>query len=509
MQTPINIRAAHGFVTPIVLVTLIGIALAKSHVYRVYGGYVDRVDHTQFATGVERLVITDVSVLSPDGESMLNKRTVVIDNGEILSISRDEMAPEGARVIDGHGRFLAPGLIDSHVHLRKQPNDLLLYVANGITHVRDLAGSKGDLSLREEAENGRISPRIYVASPLLFSAGPIRGWANSFIGPRKNVHSAKRAPKVVQSLVDQGYDALKTYANIDMESYRAVNAAAAKLGIPTVGHLPFDATLDELPITQQREIAHIEEIIKPLQKEYAALGRSDYAENFPNFVSERADEIIDDLLANDITVNSTLWLSEVIGEQAFGLEDALRRLPLEYANPAMVEGSPYVKTVGWLPGHNEFEQPADTSPEKRERIERNWAARAEAHRVLFRKMVERKVRIIAGTDATSHLTIAGFSLHDELESLTRNGMTPAQAIRAATRTPSHVMKTNAGTIEVGRRADLVLLSANPLEDIHNTTTIDAVVLGGRWLDRARLDAILTAVKTAHAASRNFDLSDYR
>lgn len=504
-----NTRLARWFVTPIVLVTLLGLALVKSHVYRVYGGYVDRVDHTQFATETELIAITNVSVLAPDGESMLANRTVVVDDGEILSISQDMTAPEGARVVDGRARFLIPGLIDSHVHLRKQPNDLLLYVANGVTYVRDLAGSPGDLALREEVENGRIAPRIYVASPLLFSAGPVKGWANSFIGPRQNVGNAKRAPRVVQSLADQGYDALKTYANIDMDSYRAINAAAARLGLHTVGHLPFDATLDELAVTQQRELAHIEEIIKPLQKEYAALGRDDYAEKFPSFVSARADEIIDDLLAKDITVNSTLWLSEVIGDQAFRLEESLRTLPLEYANPAMVEGSPYVKTVGWLPGHNEFEQPADTSAEMRERIEANWAARAEAHRVLFKRMVERNVRIIAGTDATSHLTIAGFSLHAELESLARNGMTTAQALRAATQTPAALMDTDAGIIEVGRRADLVLLSENPLEDINHTTAIDAVVLGGRWLDRERLDAMLEAVKSAHASSRKFDIEAYQ
>lgn len=446
-----NRRAMRGAVTPIALVALLGLALVKSHVYRVYGGYVERVDPAQFATDVERVAITGVNVLSADGESMLPEQTVVLDEGRILSIAGGAEAPAGVRVIDGRGKYLIPGLVDSHVHLRKQPNDLLLYIANGVTQVRDLAGSKGDLA-------------------------------------------------------DQGYDALKTYANIDMGSYRAINAEAAKRGIHTVGHLPFDMTLAELGETQQRELAHIEELIKPLQGEYAALGRDDYADNFPRFVAGRADAIIDDLLANDIVVNTTLWLSEVVGEQAFRLRDALRKLPLEYANPAMVEGSPYVDSVGWLPGRNQFEQPADTDTEARQRIERNWAARAEAHRVLFRRMVERGVRIIAGTDATSHLVIAGFSLHDELESLARNGMTPAQALRAATRTPTQLMRDDAGVIAEGRRADLLLLRENPLEDIRHAMAIEAVVLGGRWLDRERLNAMLDAVKEAHASSRKFDLN---
>ncbi len=500
-------QANRGVITPIVIASLLALSLVKIHIHRIYGGLVERVDHTQFQAETQLIAIKDVSVLSPNGEEMLEGRTVVIDEGKILEISDGE-APAGARIINGEGKFLIPGLIDSHVHLRRQPNDLLLYIANGVTQVRDLAGSKEDIALRREIENGRIGPKIYVASPLLFTASKIEGWGNQLIGPRLNVGNAKRAEKVVAGLVDDGYDALKTYANMDVDTYRAVNKAAAEIGIHTVGHLPFDLTLDELAITQQQELAHIEEIIKPLQGEYAALGVDNYNEEFPEFVSRRADAIIDDLLANDITVNSTLWLSEVIGEQAFDLESWLTKLPLEYANPAMVEGSPYVK-VGWLPGRNQFEQPRDTPAAEREDIEGAWLARAEAHRVLYKKMVERGVRIIAGTDATTHLMIAGFSLHEELESLTRNGMTPAQAIRAATATPAKLMKRNSGVIDAGRPADLVLLSANPLEDINNTRNIDAVFQNGRLMDRVLLDQMLEAVKDAHASSRKFDLRVYQ
>lgn len=509
MQAATLNRLGRRALVLLLVLALLALALVKSHVHRIFGGYVERVDPGAFRVERARIAITGVGVLSPDGENMLEDRTVVIEGGRIVSVEEGSRPIDAARLVDGRGKFLIPGLVDAHVHLRKQPNDLLLYVANGVTHVRHFSGTEADLEMRREIENGRIGPRLYVTSPLLFTAGPVSGWFAEFTEPRFNVRRAADAEAVVRTMAAAGYDALKTYADIDLDVYGAINRAAAEIGMHTVGHLPAGLRLEELAVTEQREIAHIEELVKPLQIEYRASGGRDYGNEFPEFVAGRADAIIDDLLANDITVNSTLWLMEAVGQQAFDLKAALRALPLEYANPAMVEGSPYVPAVGWLPGRNQFESPSDSSPETRARIERSWEARAEAHRVLHRRMVERGVRIVAGTDATSHLVIAGFSLHDELESLVRNGMTPAQALRAATATPAALMGSDAGAIKPGRRADLVLLSGNPLDDIENTTSIEAVVVDGRLLDRKMLDRMLAAVREAHAASRKFDLRAYQ
>ncbi|MEE4278519.1 MAG: amidohydrolase family protein [Halieaceae bacterium] len=199
----------------------------------------------------------------------------------------------------------------------------------------------------------------------------------------------------------------------------------------------------------------------------------------------------------------------MVGDQAFDLVDALRAIELEYANPAMVEGSPHVPEMGWLPETNQFVMPVDTPPAVEARTRAQWAAREDAHFVLCRRMVERGVRISAGTDATSHLVIPGFSLHDELQSLTRCGMSPADALKTATVVPDALMDGDAGFIAPGRRADLLLLSANPLEAIANTRRIEAVVADGRYLDRLMLDRMLEAVRDAHAASRKFDLPAYR
>ena len=124
-------------------------------------------------------------------------------------------------------------------------------------------------------------------------------------------------------------------------------------------------------------------------------------------------------------------------------------------------------------------------------------------------MVAAGVPVLAGTDANGWLSVPGFSLHDELQSLNAAGMTPAQALHAATAAPARAIRSDAGVIEVGRRADLVLLNENPLIDIANTSAINAVILGGRYLNRTRLDAMLRAVETANAASRRSSISQYQ
>ena len=229
---------------------------------------------------------------------------------------------------------------------------------------------------------------------------------------------------------------------------------------------------------------------------------------FPDYVSSRAEQIIHDILENEITINTTLWFSEVVGFQAFDLQTQLSSIELEYANPAMIEGSPYVSAVGWLPGRNAFEVEEPIDQERRVRIEQYWAAYSEAHRVLFRSMVPAGVTFVAGTDATTHLVVPGFSIHDELISLVRNGMTPAESLRSATAIPAKMIGSDAGVIEPGRAADLVLLSENPLDDISNTKSIEAVVVRGRIYERDKLEGMLAGVLSANASSRNRDISAY-
>jgi len=483
-------------------------ALIQAHVHTIYGGRVEIADYRSFEKPSELTAIVNVNVLAPEGDRMLPERTVVLDQGLIVSIEASGAEPSGARVIDGRNQFLIPGLIDGHVHLRRQPNDLLLYVANGITQVRQLSGRPEDLSLKQDIERGRIGPALYVASPSLFSAGRIEGAWTAMTRPALNVRHAGRAEAVIDDLIESGYDAIKTYDNLDLESFQRINVIARERDIYTLGHLPVGFDLNTLADIELAELAHIEELIKKLLDEFTPYYERGGHGGFLRFVEQRTPRIVSDLLEAGTAVNTTLWFMDTLEHQAGDLVGALKQIPLEYANPGMVEGSRYAG-MGWLPGMNRFQLPPDLDPDIRDNTVEFWRTRAEAHKVLLRALAAGNVPITLGTDATVEGVVPGFSLHQELITLQQSGLSPQQALASATLTLSDLMGTNGGSIAPGHDADLVLLSANPLLDIGNTALIDTVILDGRILDRTTLDGMLSAVRSAHANSRNFDLSRYQ
>ncbi|NVJ51624.1 MAG: amidohydrolase family protein [Gammaproteobacteria bacterium] len=481
----------------------------KNGVDFIYGAHTQEVAHGAFATPQELLAITNANVLAPDGKSMVSDQTVVIAQGEIIAVGADVVVPANATIISGQDKFIIPGLVDAHAHLLKSPNDLLLYVANGVTHIRDLGGPNERLQLRREIEQGRIGPKLFLASPPIDSMDWLAGSFWELITFHKTAQSTEQALRMVKEFHQQGYDAIKIY-HLDMESYRAVNKLAGELGIPTTGHFPLTLELSELAITEQREVAHLEEIVRVLIREFGSISEQGTAA-FYEHVAARSDAIIDDLLANDITVNSVLWFMESIHDQYADLEQALKQVPIAYANPGLVEGTDNSDEfkVGWLPGFNQFEATAEVNTEQYRKSSLFWQAREQAHRILLQAMIQRGVRIVAGTDAGANLVVPGFSLHDELYALNQAGMTPAQALASATITPAQLMNSNAGIVQQGFRADLLILTNNPLQDIRNTRSIESVILNGRWLQREKLDAMLTAVKQANDNSRLINIDQYR
>ncbi|WP_017930193.1 amidohydrolase family protein [Robiginitomaculum antarcticum] len=513
-----------------VIVGLVALAALALTVYinsvwdPVFGSQTELADHAQFATDMEPIAITHVSVLSPDGKEMLADQTVLLDDGEIISVANDGPVPKGMTVIDGQGKYLIPGLTDSHAHLHRSPNDLLLYVANGVTQIRSMNGSSADLVLREEIKNGRIGPHYYVSSPSMNSDegwGPVKGalpipswmperlhiWFIETAFNHESTATTEQAVREAREFIERGYDGLKLYGFLTMDSFRAILDVAEEFDIPTAGHLPDAFPLSELRTTKLNEIGHLEEIYKALQREFAG-SESEGRDTFLAFVDSRKEEIIGDLLANDIAVHSTLWYTESLNEQIFDLDSKIVEVQLGYANPGIVKGHPSSGT-SWLPGFNKFQTYAGNTPEEIARNKEFWDVREKAHYILLKAMVDGGVTILAGTDSNGWLVVPGFSLHDELQSLNLVGMSPAQTLYSATAAPARLINNNAGVIEAGRRADLVLLNEDPLANIENTKSIDTVILNGRVLDRSKLNAMLEAVAEANASSRNFDISLYQ
>lgn len=493
--------------TLLILITL-GAMLAFERLGRqIYGQGTERVEPEQFRPLSKDVVITNVQVLSPDGARFLSNRSVYLQDGLITRIDSGRVIPGPGELIDGAGKFLIPGLIDAHVHLFKSSNDLLLYLANGVTQVRELIGEPAHLRWKKEIEAGRIGPRLFVASPRLgsFSAGQglLMEKTQGFI----NVKNAESAGRIVKKLHRQGYDGIKVYSHLNRESYLAVTATARELGMPVFGHVPWQVSLEDIWENGQSGVAHLEELMNALSREFGRVhGREG---EFLTYLEKRSAALARNLRQNDIAVTTTLWLTESFVRQKFELDQVLREVALEYQNPGISEWSPYIPGgLGWLPGVNRYTLPAGLSAEELEGQRKFWDTYARGCQILLKKLNDNGVMIMAGTDANLPPAVPGFSLHDELQSMYRAGMTNSEVLRSATQTPAQWLGIKSGQVAPGYRADLLLLDNNPLENIEHTRTISTVIANGRVYDRPLLDQMLQAVKVANDRSRKVAIQDY-
>ena len=498
----------------LIVVTVAGILGMTLEGKRMYGGLTERVDHTQFKPKEGSFAIRNVNLLSPDGDSIISGQTILLEKGLIVAIDSTLNITSETTIIDGTGKYLIPGLIDAHVHLFQSPNDLLLYIANGVTEIRELIGEEPHLEWKKEIENGRIGPKMFVASPRLGSFEPMEGWFMSWSQGYLNIENAEDARETVKNLKDKGYDGLKIYSQLTKESYVALTEAARSLEMPVMGHIPWSLELSDIWQHGQSDIAHFEEIMNALGREFGSsrnIGGFYGKENeFLQFIEERIDVLANNLLKSDITVTSSLWLNETFAKQPFELEQVLKDVELAYENPGISEWVSYIpQGLGWLPEVNRYRLPENQSPEELERSKKYWDTYAKACQLIAHNLAKRGVKIMAGTDANLPPTVPGFSLHDELESLNRAGMSAAQVLQAATAVPAAWLQSNSGKIVPGYEANVLLLDKNPLEDIRNTKSINSVIVKGKLFDRALLNSLLAAVKEANDTSRKVAIDRYK
>lgn len=497
------------------IIGLIGSYILYRAGLRMYGGLTERVDSTELIIELESrpktFAIRNVNVLSIDAETMIQGQTVLIENGIIKAIDSTINLNNSVKMIDGAGKYLIPGLTDAHIHLWKSRNDLLLYLANGVTQIRELIGDEEILSWKEDIKSGKLlGPDMFVATPRLGSFGAMEGWFMSTTQGFDNVSTAKEAEKAVREYIDKGYDGIKVYSQLNRESYDAINETAKSLNFPVMGHIPFEIGMADIYQSYQTDISHFEEIMNALNREFGYYNGGNSNE-FLAFVDKRCEQIADSLKKHKITVTSTLYGTENLVNQKYDIENALREVALEYVNPGLVEWSKYAPGgPGWLPEVNMYRIPdnLNLTPEEFEGRKQHWLTYMEVEHLVAEKMIENGVSIMSGTDAGIPLKVAGFSLHDEFESLSNAGMSNAQILQSTTSIPSDWMKMNTGKIAVGRKANLVLLDNNPLLDIKHTKSINTVILNGKILDRAFLDKILLAVKEANNKSRKESIDNY-
>jgi nitrogen regulatory protein PII-like uncharacterized protein len=451
------------------------------------------------------LQIRNVNVLSEDCSHFIKNQNVLIKDGMIIQLSENPVINKDADIIDGTGQYLIPGLVDSHVHLKESKNDLFLYLANGITYIREMAGQPVVLEWRKSIQKNGLGPRMFIASPPIFSESGLTGYYYGWTRKSINYSNKEDAQKAIKKISEQGYDAIKMYGFVNPEMVKTTNEIAKENNIPVIGHIPL-VNLETFYKSGQKEVAHIEELTvktidefgKPISK-----NRKEYLA----FLKVRSVQIAKKLKENDISVTSTVALCESFVEQRFNLKSKLKELELKYVNPKIIEGTPLYK-LGWLPGKNGYEYDGKDELSAKKSSLTFWKTYVEAIHIMTKALVDHKVPIMAGTDANVPVSVPGFSLHNELESLSKSGMTNSQAIYSATVAPGNWMKRKTGKIKVGYHSDLVLLGKNPLDDIKNTKTIEYVFFNKYVINKKQIKTILKAVEDANNKNRSIKINEY-
>lgn len=417
-----------------------------------------------FAQQQDAIAFLHVHVVPMDRERILDDQTVVIRNGRIAAIgpTRTVTLPVRTQKIDATGRYLVPGLTDSHVHLYSTI-EFRLYLSNGVTTVFNLDGRPAHLLWRNQIAAGEL------LGPTIFTAGPLFG----------RPHTPEETVRLVDEQADAGYDAVKIYNPVSKAEYPALIAEAKRRHLLLMGHIARDPGF-ELTIRSGQSLAHLDEVLytyfNPQQddnNDHIVLDES----KIPVLAKETAEA--------GIYVIPTLSTYATTVQQATDLDAFLKHPELRYLSPWALEA--------FQPAVNRFK--AGTTPEQYPRLRAFMAFQRKLARALF----EDGVPLLAGTDAPDVGPMAGFGLHDELQELVNDGLTPFQALQTATVNPARYFQKSSefGTVEAGKRADLVLLDANPLADISNTRAIAGVMVRGKWLAKDELAVSLAKTPGAY------------
>jgi len=420
-------------------------------------------------SGPRPLVITHVTVIDATGKSPLAAMTVVITGDRIVTIgkSAEVSLPRGAQVVNGAGKFLIPGLWDAHVHLSwTTASALPVLIANGVTTVRDMGGRLSEL----DDWRTKIATGILVG-PRIFRAGPILN-GQKFNQYQMVPGNPDETRGVVRALKEAGVDFIKVHRRMPRDSYFAAIDEAKKQGLTVVGHIPITVTPAEASDAGEATIEHTETLFEGTFT--AALNGRSLSEAIRQFRAEEADKLFARFARNHTVEDPTL---------------IAYRTSIDFSDPALPPNANlrYVAVSNKKTLEQSKLPAADLAQWKQ-----TFAELCE----VVRQMHTAGVTLIAGTDIAGP-RIPGFSLHEELALLVQCGLTPMQALQAATSTPAGVLNKSkdVGTIEVGKIADMILLDANPLNDIHNTQRIRAVIVGGKLMNRSALDELLVLGET--------------
>ncbi|GHM99395.1 amidohydrolase [Cytophagales bacterium WSM2-2] len=409
-----------------------------------------------------------------DREVVLENYDVVVKDGKVKAMGKSQSVKfdKAALVVDAKGKYLIPGLAEMHAHvppiddINPMKEVLMLFALNGVTTVRGMLGHPRHLELRKKIEEGEIM------GPKLYTSGP------SFNG--NTVKSAEEGIRMVKEQKAAGYDFLKLHPGLSRENFDAIVKTANEVKIPFAGHVAWDVGIWHAIESNYKSVDHLDQFVEGLIPNVKETKETD-AGFMAIYIANKADEsIIPKLMAglrdHHIWVVPTQTLAEGWLSSEITTAECAALPEMKYMDPATAK---------------RWAEAKDRSTNDPRYKKENFPAFLKLRRKLILECQKNGVGLLLGSDAPQVYNVPGFSIHRELKSMVNSGLTPFQALQAGTvNVARYFDRSNSGSVKEGNVSDLVLLNANPLTDISNTSQIAGVMLNNRWLSREFIDAEL-------------------
>ncbi|NHF59441.1 amidohydrolase family protein [Flavobacteriaceae bacterium TP-CH-4] len=430
-------------------------------------------------------LISNVHIIDVRLGAVSEKRQVVIDSGKIQYILETIETPENfALQIDGTGKYLLPGLAEMHAHIPPPTTDperiaetLFLYLSNGITTIRGMLGDPAHLVLREKAAKDEIlSPRIFTSSPSLNG---------------NSVRSTQEAREKVTAYRKAGYDFLKIHPGIQLDVFDEIVKTANEVDIRFAGHVPVDVGIRHALESKYASIDHVDGFLEGLVPESANVQPNENGFFGYNFTPLADIDHIDELV--QMAENNEVWIvpTQSLFERWFAPIDAdelLKQPEMKYMPASTLRSWKQRKneSTGANTGFNEEQ----------------WQQFTNIRRALIKSLQDKGHGMLLGSDAPQLFNVPGFSIHHEIDGMTKAGLTPLQIIQSGTLNPAIFfgMGNTFGEVREGLEADLILLNANPLKDLEALRELSGVMVRGTWLSKPEIDKKLAEI--ANNAMKN-------
>ncbi len=433
---------------------------------------------TQEKISDSAILISNVSVIDVSNGNVAANRHVVIDSSKIVTISEALNDTEKYKtIIDGTGKYLLPGLAEMHAHIpppavgeQRVEETLFLYLSNGVTTIRGMLGDPSHLVLKEKAENGEIlSPRIFTSSPSLNG---------------NSVTTPEEAMNKVTSYKKEGYDFLKIHPGIKKEVFDQIVKTANEVGITFAGHVPVDVGIRHALKSKFASIDHVDGFLEglvPSDTKVASDANGFFGYNFTSLADATT---IDELV--QLSKDNKVWIvpTQSLFERWFApvsSEELLKQPEMKYMPATTLK---------------DWEERKNASIDAGTGFNADqWNTFIAIRRQLIKKLQENGHGMLLGSDAPQLFNVPGFSIHHEIEAIAEAGMTPLEIIQSGTINPALFFgqEDSFGLIEEGMDVDLILLNANPLEDLKALQQISGVVVRGKWLSKELIDSKLAEI----------------